>query len=258
MRLINLKEEIGPSEISMSMKKAKKAPEMPKTPQIGKSGAEASAFQHKTHAGSVTKIIPDVGKDGVNPQVIFTQIAMGQEGNPFFPRFYKAKIVPHGQKMALFVEMEKLQPITGEKIKHMIPHILKQIGISKIDLKRIIKSGFGDESHGDFSYVMNDWSKLKLMSRKSKNPEFKKAIDALAPWVSQFNLDLHEQNWMFRLTGTGPQLVILDPFYKVKKVDNAFDVDVNQAQARDAEYGWVQYGKKQDKNPSLADLARGK
>lgn len=239
MKLIDLQEDLGPKEISLSDKTAQKQPQMPKTQGIGNPGAEAMTFKHKTHAGSVTKVIRNIENPEESAQVVFTQIAMANEGNPFFPRFYKAKMIPHGKYglMTLFVEMEKLQPITGYKIREMIPHILEQLGVPPKKLEKLIKSGIGDEDYNTkdwmtdkksmnvynaFSQVMNNWSTLEEMAKHSTNPQFGQAVKALRPWTKQFNLDLHEGNWMFRLTSVGPQLVILDPFYKVKQVGNAW------------------------------------
>jgi len=249
MRLYDLKEQLGPSEIALSTKTAKGEPQMPKTPQLGKPGAEASAFQTKSSPGTITKVIPNIRDPKDSAQVVFTQIAMANEGNPFFPRFYKAKMVPHGKEgmNTLFVEMEKLQPLFSDKLKHMVPHLLKQLGIPKSlfsKMKGIVSKSLNQDAsdsmvrYAVFSHAMNNWPNLKQMAKNTKNPEFSKAIAALKPWQNEFNLDLHKDNWMIRLTGSGPQLVIIDPFFKHQKVGDAFDLYSGNTKAQDDEIQW--------------------
>lgn len=230
MRLVEL---VGPDDISMTDVEAKRGPQHPQTKELGK-GREAKAFEHPTHPGSVLKYVTIKREPNESAQVVFTQMAIEHKDNPFFPKIYKAKVIPmedpeHG-RYQMIVEMEKLQPLTGNKIRHMIPHILKQVGLEEKDVKKLIKSGVtnpnadmsnwledpkGQKAAIAFADIVNDWETLERMAQYSKNPQFAEAIQAIQDWNMDFNLDLHHDNLMFRLTSVGPQLVILDPLYKI-------------------------------------------
>jgi hypothetical protein len=120
------------------------------------------------------------------------------QDNPFFPRIYKAKIYKDEENLyALRVEMEKLISLYDPKMIDTAPHIFRQLGLS-----------FG-------SHDRNDWNNpayVKDVIESTNNPKFAEALRILSPYFQKFSSDLHKKNMMVRLTGSGPQLVITDPF----------------------------------------------
>lgn len=219
MRLVEL---FGPEGISVGNKPVAKNIEPPKTKELGR-GIDASAFDHPTRPGSVIKIVRDISNPEKHPQVVFTNLAIENKHNPFFPKIYQAKLMPIGKRYEMVIEMEKLHPITGKNIRHMIPHIFEQLGIDPKNIKKIVGAGITspkydtdekikDKADDEFARNINTWRSRERMMKYSQNPEFKEALNILKQWENNFHYDLHAGNWMFRLTSVGPNLVLLDPF----------------------------------------------
>lgn len=153
--------------------------------------------------------------------VQFIDLALSHQDNPFFPRIHKAKIVydPKYDGYQLVVMMEKLIPLQNEKIKDVVPQLMRQLGITtRKPLDRSTKRiDTGFQNFKQTITVSNLWywfskpaNRAKLR-RETKNPELKQAMELLEPYIKKFGQDLHTGNMMVRLTGTGPQLVIIDP-----------------------------------------------
>ena len=106
-----------------------------------------------------------------------------------------------GDIYRLYIEMEKLIPLDNKKLEFVIPDLFDQLGI---------------ESDPDELHFSEEWGTEAMhetIRKESKNPAFNEAFDLVRGLAQHNVLDLHAQNWMVRLTGSGPQLVILDPFY---------------------------------------------
>jgi len=165
------------------------------------------------HSRDPNKVIKTSNIYTENPErdeyVQFIKMILDHQNNPFFPRIHSAKMVYNNQTdgYQLVTTMEKLIPLTGEKIKDASAQLMKQLGITT-------RKPF---SH-DEDWTPNLWkwfdkprnrSKLR---RETKNPQLKQALELLEPYIKKFGQDLHTNNFMIRLTGHGPQLVILDPY----------------------------------------------
>jgi hypothetical protein len=133
-----------------------------------------------------------------DPYITYLKTVQAHQDNPFFPRIYKAKIYKDEENLyALRVEMEKLISLYDPKMIDTAPHIFRQLGLS-----------FG-------SHDRNDWNNpayVKDVIESTNNPKFAEALRILSPYFQKFSSDLHKKNMMVRLTGSGPQLVITDPF----------------------------------------------
>lgn len=142
----------------------------------------------------------------------YIKVILQHQDNPFFPRIYNAKIykepkTTHSQykhyffaneaSYALFIEMEKLIPLKNPKMINTAPHIFRQLGLDYKDY---------DKSLWDNPYFIEE------IKQESNNPQFVEAVNILEPLFDKFISDLHKNNMMVRLTSSGPQLVITDPF----------------------------------------------
>ena len=68
---------------------------------------------------------------------------------------------------------------------------------------------------GIISELLDDADFRKDLVANTNNPKFKEAMNLLEPFLSGsvpgVISDMHAGNWMLRLTGHGPHLVISDP-----------------------------------------------
>ena len=153
----------------------------------------------------------------------FVNIAKQHQDNPFFPKIYGSKILKANTKRGnpqyiLVVKMEQLVPLNSSKLDQTIPHLYKQLGFKLTDADRKSIEGIKDRDPAIERKILHQKLKNVFTGRsgahtfETSNPEFKEAMDILFPWIQKFGEDLHTGNFMVRLTSTGPQLVIIDPF----------------------------------------------
>jgi hypothetical protein len=142
--------------------------------------------------------------------------------NPYFPRIHDLKVWQSGGEFHYRVNMEKLLPFDTEKLmgnKGLIESIWERMFTISIQdaierwpylennpsnkspgkrIERMFRQAFGN---GETSLI--------------KDPELKDALNVINKMAdssgNHFNHDLHDGNFMWRMTGTMPQLVILDP-----------------------------------------------
>lgn len=252
------------TEIKTLSKVAQYQPKFDPSTEIG-SGTGAKAFYHPTHQNSIIKFIDGQKKES---QVHFelTEFFLKHSDNPFFPKIYNTKKIPyykHSPHMrdkiknsnpsepfhkvwarmnpdetytGLIIEMEKLHPVTGRNIEHMLPHILHQLGIPEdtpgekseynVTLKTLMKPNLKYRNRDDYLDHLKkilltgfkDQQSLDNLAKVSKNDKFKEAVDALKQLSHKYEYDFHRHfgNMMFRLTSVGPQLVLIDPFWGLK------------------------------------------
>lgn len=181
--------------------------------------ADANAYPHKTSPNTVVKIarVKNPKQDG---HVNLVNIALANDGNPFFPKIYKALLYKGPNENRLYVEMERLHELNDHKLRHTLPFILKSLGVSDRWLKRVEDDFYKDNPHRLISkaietVVVGDMKDYDRVFSDDINPKFKTAIAELNDYanVKGVGVDLHSGNFMFRLTSTGPQLVIMDPFH---------------------------------------------
>lgn len=189
-------------------------------------GSMAQAFDHPTSPNTIMKIIDismDVMGGGIDGQVINTNMMLDHQDNPFFPKIYKAIIFKHSDRLGghkLYIEMEKLHEMRANKLKHNHESILHSMGLDPSLINGEADPHGGDDNKHLFALE----EIMQLLTHpdnipadfitKIKNPKFVEAINVLRE-VQQKNkawFDLHMGNFMYRLTSTGPQLVIIDPF----------------------------------------------
>lgn len=192
-------------------------------------GVQARAYN--AGMGMVNKVVVLDDELGLqDPAVKFLDIILQHQDNPFFPKIYHARVYRDKEGILdpiLLVQMEKLIPITDEKIRDSVAGLFDQLGIGTKELSPAFKKHVSkyDKSTKKIlsktsalsSKLMNaamagDSRAIARLGSRSKNPQFREAIKLLAPTMAQEGSDLHHGNWMVRLTGSGPQLVIIDPF----------------------------------------------
>jgi hypothetical protein len=186
-------------------------------------GTGMQAKVYHTGQGVVTKVA-SIG--GMNDSTMkFLQIILDHQDNPFFPKIYHARVYKDKDKridrLVLLVQMEKLTPLSSDKIEDAAIHLFDQLGFELNDVE--------ERTIAAASYNSRQGVRLQMLTRyvdmffdttqdqdnllqKSKNPKFNEAIKLLHPYMDGMS-DLHAGNWMVRLTGHGPQLVIIDPFF---------------------------------------------
>lgn len=127
--------------------------------------------------------------------------------NVHFPKVYKVKTVTDaGGERKNFYEIEKLYPLrqmTDEELASISENVF---GSSYT----LVPSNIAER----IEYAVTDTA----WREKIKSESLKNAIEALVKISkeSDFSLDIHEDNIMFRRTPHGPQLVISDPFSFLK------------------------------------------
>jgi hypothetical protein len=149
---------------------------------------------------------------------------LNDPNNPFFPRIYSAKVYLQNDRYYLVVVMEKLQPIRGNKIADAAEHLLAQLGIDKAAIRRSRKRQGQDtrldkedrviDLSFDIGTMLRDEDGIRELIELSDNEQFKHAMETIMKVKNSSHdhrYDMHLGNWMVRLTGHGPQLVITDP-----------------------------------------------
>lgn len=178
-------------------------------PFIGR-GAFAEVYKGK-HPNTVIKVAR-IGIGGMESAYLdFVRTAMKHQDNPFFPRIYNAKlyITPRSRdpdKPNIFVvEMEKLFPLTHDMIIESGVSLLNQMGIKTTE--RISSDRLSHKLEQTF---VSSNKRQKLMNT-STNSLFVQALEAMEPLFQKHLVDTQAANWMVRLTGQGPHIVITDP-----------------------------------------------
>lgn len=154
----------------------------------------------------------------------------------------KSGRVPPGLRgYTLIVEMEKLLPLNHPKIIHALPHTIENIlasaGIEidefvhrfmNLDIEaemaddNLTADQIEDQIHQRMTnaavkafFQLSDWltdpEDIQKFIEYTENEQLKQALKALARLFEKHQVDLNVDNMMFRLTSTGPQLVITDP-----------------------------------------------
>jgi len=174
-------------------------------------GTQAKVYQHPKNPNAVIKLASIAGDPKTDPYVKFIKIALAHQDNPFFPRIYSAKMYASndekwwqniGNFNTLVVTMEKLHQITKNN-KKLHDVVLDNFQLQGVDILNVY----------DLYDYFKSRSKRLLLARHTKNPKLREALRLLEPILKdeQNTVDMHYNNWMMRLTGVGPQLVIVDP-----------------------------------------------
>ncbi len=218
---------------------------------VGK-GIQARVYGNST--GQVTKVAAVDPKKGMDDSAVaFIKIALENQHNTFFPRIYHAVLYADKENpkayQNLVIQMERLAPLSSVKVHESAVRLFKQIGFD-LD-EKIVKMYFNPEKdvEANEKHIEAITSKaqdvfvstkkggaytgsLEKLAKKSRNKDFVDAVGILAPLMEKYGADLHEGNWMIRLTQYGPQLVIVDPFFPttliLSNVENENKLDDNE------------------------------
>lgn len=168
-------------------------------------GMQATVFRHPRHPGTVIKKVR-VREPRTDGHVLFTKLALKHQDNPFFPKIYNASmrfLNTGGQE--LVIQMERLHNIRDEDLAEAMKHMFERLGFDR-DMLDTISSMY---------HYLSDPTKWNHLKTHTNNPKFREALEILEPAIKKFDgHDLHLDNFMVRLTSIGPQLVIIDPFWK--------------------------------------------
>lgn len=150
-----------------------------------------------------------------DPYYRFIETIRHNKANLFFPRIYRHSIYKNAPfpivwnaqdhyeegrryyNMTGVVMMEKLYPLTSKVSRELIMTMFSRLGVVANDI-------------GALGQIFEDRAAVKRLAAETTNNEFAKALH-LVLLLDTKSFDLHFNNWMVRLTSTGPQLVILDP-----------------------------------------------
>jgi len=218
MKLIELTERDNIQHV-----KSNKRPNLKNLEKIG-SGSEAVVYRAKNN--SVLKVLNIKNTEDGTYQYI--DMVMDNQDNLFFPKIYSAKSYEspaYSGGMTLYINMEKLVPFKSAKATHLFPILIKQMGLSD-ELNAELNLDYNTDDITDQDYkkvehigfriqrMFNEKEGREKLIKHSTNPQlkdaFKKTSDIISS-SSRLSGDLHDENFMLRLTGVGPQLVIVDP-----------------------------------------------
>jgi len=194
-------------------------------------GEGAQAKVYNTGLGMVTKVAVLDEELGLNdPAVNFLDIILEHQDNPFFPKIYHARVYRDKEGIkdpVLLVQMEKLMSIVDPKIVDAVSGLFDQLGIGTKEISKEFKQHvkqYGKSTANVLTrtralnnkirdgWMLENPKAIAKLGSRSKNPQFREAVKFLTPAFLKHGNDLHHGNWMVRLTGSGPQLVIIDPF----------------------------------------------
>lgn len=191
--------------------------------RLGK-GIEAQAFQSKS-PNAVIKVVNITTDLEYHAYTQYLKIIKNNPDNPFFPRIYKTRVYTapkserFGRKYYMVVHMEKLLPLERSNVIHNVGSLLKQIGIPKSYADHIVATDPYSRNYIDVDVsikladLFDNENTRREITNASKNPQFVEAMNEMEYLFQQFRSDLTANNFMIRITGHGPQLVITDPFY---------------------------------------------
>lgn len=150
-----------------------------------------------------------------DPYLIFVNLILNHQDNPFFPKIYNIKLYDLREfddaksSYMLIINMEKLRPIFNKNISDSTHELFKRLGFDESQLTKYDR-GFADHITAD-AYMTASENRAQLI-KTTKNPQFREALQLLEPYFKKFGTDLHNRNWRLRMSNVGSQLVIIDPF----------------------------------------------
>ena len=194
---------------------------LPISGELAGKGIQARVYN--TGQGMVTKVAVLDEEKGINDNAVkFLDLVLQHQDNPFFPKIYHARIYRDKEGVRnpiLVVQMEKLIKVYDPKIADAAESLFRQLKVPTE--KHLVKQSHSEDPLTRIQARTDSFQRkverltpaeLSKMASKSKNPQFKEAVDVLVPQMQKLGGDLHFGNWMVRLTGSGPQLVVIDPF----------------------------------------------
>jgi hypothetical protein len=168
------------------------------------SGIQGVAYKHPKQPNVIIKTAK-MKDPQTDPYANFIRMVLKHQDNPFFPRIYSAKIynTPNSNDYTMVVTMEKLYPVyRNPKLDDIV---IDNFQLQGIDIKQVTDL---------FDYLHIPKNRYTI-AKKTRNPKLREAFELLEPLFELPGtfMDMHHKNWMMRLTGVGPQLVIVDPVF---------------------------------------------
>ena len=183
----------------------------------------------------VVKIVDIEGMETSNMSKFMTVIR-NNRNNPHFPRVSFTKSTHYKGRDVYIIIMEKLHPMNSEKLGDVslqqfennmgltIDTVVRQYALataddSQDDNEERVKTYIEDMEIKSVKQVLHlmglslsyDPLNLEFFKSKSKNKLFWDAMEVLMNAGLGHHFDTHDENFMIRLTGSGPVIVITDP-----------------------------------------------
>lgn len=193
-------------------------------------GAEGDVYETRS-GNSVLKVVRLHEMEAKNNSYMrFVSVCLAHQDNPFFPKIFSAKVYrirPEQQQHTktrrpadspydevdehamnvLVVHMERLIPID------MVSDAVRQKVFGRLEMKTFTDNHHHPQKFKD-KLLANDLGtrrNVRKMIESTTNVNFRTALQALQHLFAVFDGDTHSGNWMIRNSGSGPQLVIIDP-----------------------------------------------
>lgn len=196
-------------------------------------GAQAIAYLHKKYP---EKVIKSATISGISdPTYQFVRLCLNQQRNPFFPKFFFAKMYDHKEDIkkeiefddnfndtgdnlvppkkgkVLVVGLERLERIDKESLFNIcnsldIYNVIKDTRLNP-RIERHATSNF-DKFRMKFDEVFRQPMNRRLLMKNANNPDFIKALRLMEPLFRHYESDLNLGNIMVR---NNAQLVFIDP-----------------------------------------------
>lgn len=183
--------------------------------QLGFPGHQATAFAHSNKSNIAVKTIKLKTKD---PILDFINICEQHSNNPFFPKIYSAKIYERENDRYMIITMEKLHPLRGPSslIKNNIPFFTNlRILPTEEDTQHPLYDSFmkptGPSVYEMIRMMFAETEYRHWLNQNTPNKKLSEALTLLENLFETHFPDLHIDNFMIRLSGSTPQLVLLDP-----------------------------------------------
>ena len=168
--------------------------------RLGSEGLQGGAFEHPSEVGIVYKKA-DIRDIKYDPYIKFVILALKHQDNPFFPKIYDAVIYKKDPKTKndgkseyeLVVKMERLYPIDNPKLIDAAVESFIQLGMPLSHVGSI------QGQHGPSFYdYFKDEKFRKELASTTKNPQLKKALKLLEPYIKRFRSEIRFFQFYFK------------------------------------------------------------
>ena len=226
---------VRPGKPNLKTAKAAQA-DIPGARKLG-SGAYGTAFAVPGDLETVTKIAQlsndDWAEDGYYAYVeTLRKLSRAAKSNPYLPQIFKARRYEAANgKPYLEVSMEKLTPfkaLTADQARSVLEKLaeshypnnyLKGLYKGWKNALASVLARYFYWKGTPSSVVIGDYHRFGPEGPYSEggkefkllDPQFHQAAKMIKILGTQFSIDMHKGNIMFRMTPTGPQMVFSDP-----------------------------------------------
>ncbi len=175
-------------------------------------GYQAQVYQHPRDPNKIIKLVDIKNLDG-DAYFEFIKFIMDHQDNIHFPRIFNAKLyekqsdAPNYKHSPfhLIVIMEKLHEVSNPKLHDAVFSAFRNAGFPA----EVIEDSF--QNHTKLHSYIDSYVDDTTVAKNSHLDEFISAMKLLQPFIDEHGQDMSMNNFMLRLTSTGPQLVIIDP-----------------------------------------------